>query len=333
MSGAPGAKVLVLYTGGTIGMVPRNAADPASPLVPAAKERLVGFVPNPLAPGIAWELRGLRDAAGREVEPLDSSNVGPLHWGLMAQAIAESYGAYDGFVILHGTDTLAYTGSALAFLLHNLGKPVVLTGSQHPISHPHTDAIGNFTHALRVAGGSGPAEVVICFGGRVLRACRAVKVSTCAAQGFAEPNPHAPRLPQRANGPFRADIALSRRVTVLSLHPGMDEAMVEAVLGRAEIEGCILRCFGSGNVPDDVLEAIGRACAAGKVVVAISQCPEGTVELGRYAAGAGLERAGVISGGDMTAEAALTKLMWLLANAPRDRVPALMRTNLRGELT
>lgn len=332
MSGAPGAKVLVLYTGGTIGMVPRDPAHPASPLIPAAKERLAGYVANPLEPGIAWDLRGLRDEAGREVEPLDSSNVGPLHWGLMARAIAENYESYDGFVILHGTDTLAYTGSALAFLLHNLGKPVVLTGSQRPITEPDTDALGNFTHALTVAGGSGIAEVTICFGGCLLRACRAVKLSITAERAFAEPNAPAPS-PQRADGPFRAHTALSRRATVLSLHPGMDGAMVEAVLGRDGIEGCVLRCFGSGNAPDDVLAAIGRACAAGRIVVAVSQCPEGAVEMGRYAAGAGLERAGVISGGDMTTEAALTKLMWLLANVERDQVPSLMRTNLRGELT
>ncbi|OAN54586.1 hypothetical protein A6A04_11705 [Paramagnetospirillum marisnigri] len=348
------ARVLVLYTGGTIGMVPADPADPASPLVPAPGERLARHLPNPLD-GVAWDLVGLTDDRGQPVEPLDSSDISPRHWPWMARSIAAAQLAYDGVVVLHGTDTMAYTGSALAFLLRDLAKPVVLTGAQHPLTTPGGDGAVNFANALRIAGtkasGLPPVpEVSLCFGDVLLRACRATKVSTSAGNAFASPN-HPPlgrvrdgiiriepsllRPPPAVETACRADAALEPGVVIATLSPGLGGAALGALLGHDSVKGCVLRGFGSGNAPADphLLEAIRRTVAAGKPVVGVSQCLEGMVETGRYHSGLGLARAGVLDGGDMTPEAALAKLMWLLPQSDGESLRRAMAADLRGERT
>ncbi|CAA7615513.1 L-asparaginase 1 [Magnetospirillum sp. SS-4] len=331
-------------------MAPCDPGDPASPLVPAGRDHLLRFAPNPPA-GIAWDVAELTDGNGDPVGPLDSSDIGPRHWCLMARAIAQAYDSHDGFVILHGTDTMAYTGSALSFLLDNLAKPVVLTGSQRPISAKDGDAAANFGNALAIAGHRATGlplvpEVVICFGDVLLRANRATKVSTTAARGFDSPNyPRLGRLggrididrslvlspPERA---FSAHAILSGTVAVVSLYPGVTGADLGRMLDLDGVDGYVLRSFGSGNAPTDrgVIAAIAGATAAGKVIVNITQCLEGGVEMGLYQAGHGLLEAGVVDGGRLTVEAALAKLTWLLATGSAESARSRMPIPLRGEM-
>lgn len=352
MPNPPITKVLVIYTGGTIGMVPRDPNNPASPLTPASAERLVKFVPNPLEGGIGWEIRGLADDSGNEVGPLDSSSVGPKHWCYMARAIADAYDSYDGFVILHGTDTMAYTGSALSFLLQNLSKPVIITGSQLPIFKHRTDAVLNFINALSIAGYKATGlpklnEVAICFADVLLRGCRATKVSTSAWQGFDTPNyPHlgaigehividrtALRPPPAENAPFFAHTTMNENVATVPLYPGMGGDVLGRFLSLNDVQGYIMCCFGTGNAPEDedFLNAVQKATNSGKIVVNTTQCLEGSVEMGLYEASFGLMQAGTITGLDLTPEAALTKLMWLLATEFGEEIRVQMQVDQRGE--
>ncbi len=347
------AKVLVIYTGGTIGMVPEAAADPESPLVPAGRERLARAIVNH-PDDIDWDLAGLADGAGGTLPPLDSSDVGPDHWTALAAQIVGAYERYDGFIVLHGTDTMAYSAAALSFLLENLRKPVVFTGSQLPIFASRSDAPGNLANALAVAGWPASRlpcipEVLIAFADVVLRGNRATKISTGAYRGFASPNlPPLARLgldiaversllrpgPDPA-APLRADRRLGAQIMDISLYPGITPGQLDAMLSVPGVEGYVLRCFGAGNAPGDpaLLAALGRATAAGRVIVAVKQSPEGTVEMGLYAAGSGLLRQGVLPGADMTAEAALAKLIWLLSRYEATEAAALIGQDLRGELT
>jgi L-asparaginase len=351
MTANPDAKVLVLYTGGTIGMVPSDSENAASPLRPAPKDRLVKFVPNPLG-GIAWDIEGLNNDEGEAVGPLDSSSVGPKHWVFMAKAIGKAYGMYDGFVVLHGTDTMAYTASALSFLLQNLGKPVIITGSQLPIFQHRTDAVMNFINALSIAGYKATGlprmpEVAICFGDVVLRGNRTTKVSTSRWQGFDSPNyPHIGRIgehiviekslllpvPDEQRSPFFANAVMEESVATIPIYPGMDANVLGRMLSL-DVSGVILRTFGAGNAPEseEFIAALKNAVASGKILVNTTQCLEGTVEQGLYEASFGLQNAGVITGLDLTPEAALTKLMWLLATEVREEVPVQMQISQRGE--
>jgi L-asparaginase len=348
------AKVLVIYTGGTIGMVPADARDPASPLRPGGPEPFLRAVANPLD-GVAWEMVALADGAGGVLPPLDSSDVGPRHWAALAAQVAAAYERYDGFVVLHGTDTMAYSASALSFLLENLGKPVVFTGSQLPILASRSDAPGNLANALAIAGwpsGKLPCipEVVIAFADVVLRGNRATKISTGAYRGFASPN-HAPlarlgldiaidtaRLrprPDPATHPFRAHDRLAAQVMDISLYPGITAGQLAAILAIPGVDGYVLRCFGAGNAPGEpgLLAALHDAVTAGRLVVAVKHCPEGAVEMGVYAAGTGLLRQGVLPGADMTAEAALAKLIWLLDRYGPAEAAARVGSDCRGELS
>jgi L-asparaginase len=345
-------KVLVLYTGGTIGMVPSIRGNPASPLKPAPKEDLIEYVPNPLD-RIAWDIVGLLDDRGDIVGPLDSSSVGPRHWVYMANAIEESYGNYDGFVILHGTDTMAYTASALSFLLQNLSKPVIITGSQLPIFQPRTDAVLNFINSLYIAGYRATnlprvPEVAICFGDALLRGNRTTKISTSRWQGFDTPNyswlgrigEHIAinksllrPVPNEELTPFFAHKLMQESVATIPLYPGMAAEALDNMLNLSA-RGFILRSFGAGNAPEDVkfLTALRKAVDSGKIVVNTTQCLEGTVEMGLYEASSGLQAAGVITGLDLTPEAALTKLMWLLASEEdASEVSTQMQIDQRGE--
>jgi L-asparaginase len=285
----------------------------------------------------------------REYDPLlDSANMTPAGWLRIARDIAANYDTFDGFVVLHGTDTMAYTASALAFLLDGLAKPVIVTGSQIPLGEVRNDARLNLITSLQVAGGEPIPEVCVCFGSRLLRGCRAVKVSADGLEAFDSPN--SPALGACGVDIF-VDWKLVRRpgerplvvkelgepyVAAMRVFPGI-RANVLANILQPPLQGLVLETYGVGNIPDrdpGLLDALEAATGRGVVIVNCTQCLAGSVDMGGYATGSGLQRAGVVSGRDMTAEAALAKLYYLLGlGLTCAEVREQMQRDLRGELT
>ncbi|KAI8902829.1 asparaginase-domain-containing protein [Globomyces pollinis-pini] len=285
-----------------------------------------------------------------EYDPLlDSSNMTMSDWVKIATDIELNYQLYDAFLVLHGTDTMAYTASALSFLLENLGKSVIITGSQVPLSEVRTDAIDNLLGALTIAGHFTIPEVGLFFDNKLLRGNRASKVNAIEFNAFDSPNLR-PLVHVGINidvsweniwrpkhlARFRVFKSMNPSVSSLRIFPGITEATVRAFFAPT-IKGVILETYGSGNAPSnrpDILEVIKEACDRGVVVVNCSQCKKATVS-SLYETGMALERLGVIPGADMTPECALTKLSYLLAKYKNDpvRVRSLIKRNLRGELT
>lgn len=349
------SKVCILYTGGTFGMTPSMPEMTSSPLAPADKAALEAALDGAgRGRGIDWELHSLTVDDGSELAPLDSSAVGPEHWLAIAASIERLYSRYDGFVVIHGTDTLAYTASALSFLLVNLAKPVVVTGSQRPIFFERTDAHQNFLNALYVAGYKAVGlpcvpEVTVCFGDHLLRGNRTRKISVEARAAFSSPNypalgtfgasihidrSHIREVPS-SDRPFYVHRKLEDRVMDLTLYPGVRGDQLRPIFERDDIKGFVLRTFGSGTTPRDpeLLEAVARAARQGTLMLVVTQCVEGSVDLGRYDASTNLLQAGVVSGFDLTPETALTKLMWILALEQGPELNAQVQVSHRGEQT
>ena len=338
--------ILLIYTGGTIGMS-RNPVTGA--LEPLDFAHLLRHIP---------ELSEV-DAdihTSQFTPPIDSSDVTPAQWEQLARIIATRYQDYDGFVVLHGTDTMAYTASALSYMLGNLTKPVIFTGSQLPIGQLRTDGKENLITAVSIAAardGDGRPyvpEVCIYFGGRLLRGNRTTKQSAEAFSAFASFN--CPALAHAGvdityrrdlilrpdyRRPMQPFYALDPNVIIISLFPGMRGDILQHILQTPGLKAVVMRTFGSGNAPRHpwLLSALREATDRGLVIVNISQCIQGAVEMSRYDCGLHLQQAGVISGCDSTVESAVTKLMHLLARYPDDpdAVRALMSQNLRGEIT
>ena len=324
-------RLLFLHTGGTLGMT-------------AAR-------PGPLAPGhydqtVLPYVRGLEEFAeidGQVVCNLDSSDMTPAIWEALGGAIARGIDDYDGFVILHGTDTMAWTAAALSFMLRGLRKPVVVTGAQRPIAQLRTDARSNLVHSTLCATLPIP-EVGLYFGNHLLRGNRATKVSIASYDAFESPD-HPPLVTMGVDvhigahlpgptEPFRLATGFCPDVAVLTPFPGMRPGLLAAAVA-AGARAVLLRAFGDGNLPRDGWpEAVRAAVDGGVAVVVTTQCTEGAVTPGRYANSAALDDAGALFAGDLTDEAAVVKLMWLLgqgADAPRLR-RVLLRP-LAGECT
>jgi L-asparaginase len=340
-------RVYVLYTGGTFGMEP-DLTTPGHPLRPMNVEKLADALPEAgeLAPGAAITLE-------RFDRLLDSSSMTPKDWVNIARRIEQNYKAHDGFIIIHGTDTLSYTASALSFMLENLAKPVVITGSQLPLPNPRTDANLNFGHALQIAAYKATdlpciPEVIVVFADKILRGCRTRKMSASSWTGFDSPN--CPPLGEigehvrifesqiRAAPPsgleLQVNSTLDSDVLDVSLYPGLRPEHLEAILSLDSVKGVVLRTYGTGNAPEDAsfINALKVGIEKGnKTVVNITQCPQGSVEMGLYAASIGLLDNGVISGLDMTPEAALTKLMVTMGTRIGKQVKLQMQINQRGE--
>lgn len=339
--------VLVLYTGGTLGMLPGpQGLMPGGDIEARLRQALATLPPDSQA-----RLPDFRvlDAGS----PIDSSSVTPADWQRLAALVSEHYRHHAGIVILHGTDTLAWSAASLAYQLQGIDRPVVLTGAMQPLEAEGSDALANVELALRFAADPRLQEVAICFAGRLLRGCRTRKWYTQAPHAFA--SPHHPLLGERVDedamlypgrglevqqrGAPRFELPdytpLARGgVARLVLWPGLTAWQLEAWLLDDRVHGALLEVWGAGTLPDDpaLIGVLARAVGEGKLVAAISQCPRGHLALGTYAAGHGLQEAGVLAGDDMTPEAAWTKLLHLLAQ-PLDEAERRRRflTPLVGE--
>jgi L-asparaginase len=332
-------RVYIAYTGGTIGMKrTRDGYVPASGYL----QQQMDAMPELKHPSMP------RFKVHEYAPLLDSSNMTPREWVAIARDIGDHYDNYDGFVVLHGTDTMAYTTSALPFMLHGLGKPVIVSGSQIPLCEVRNDGRENLITSLLIAANYDIPEVCLYFGGKLLRGCRAVKVSADGFAAFASPNVpplgtvgidieinwDLVRKPRRQK--MRVEELASPIVSALRLFPGIAPELVRNVL-RPPLQGLVLEAYGVGNGPDHneaFLAALADATSRGVVIVDCTQCLEGTVDLSEYAAGSALARAGVISGFDMTAEAALAKLYYLFSRGyGTERVKREVQRDLRGEMT
>ena len=332
-------KVCVIYTGGTIGMVETERGYAPE------KGRLGRILKNITALTGAgmprWELV--------EFDPLfDSSNISVGEWSHIAQAIQRRYDDYDGFVVLHGTDTMAYTASALSFMLDGLAKPVVLTGAQIPIGQARSDAPGNLIASILIAAEGKCPEVCLYFCGKLLRGCRATKLSADELAAFDSPNlpPLATsaidiRYNEKYIRPRGAELTVTEfdrdlPIAVLKIFPGIQFSLFEGIMTE-KLKGLVLEAFGVGNIPQcdgQLIPLVEKAAANGTVIIVCTQCLRGSVRLGAYETSSALQAAGALSGYDMTVEAAVTKLRYLFAKGyGRDRIRALMETDLRGELT
>lgn len=337
-------RVLLIYTGGTIGMGRNPKTGGLEPLDFAD---IISHMP---------ELEQVSTAIDvyQFPTPIDSSDMNHLMWAELVRIISKRYADYDGFVILHGTDTMAYTASALSFMLTNLTKPVILTGSQLPIGQLRTDGKENLITSIELASlqnenGLTPIpEVCIYFSGHLLRGNRSTKQNAeqfNAFESFNHPHlceagvefsfAHHHILKPDFSQPMVPHTEMNPNILVFSLFPGLQEGMVKHILDSNNLKGIVMRSFGSGNAPQQtwLTDLLRRATDRGITIVNISQCMAGRVEMGRYDAGVHLLNAGVVSGYDSTIEAATTKLMYLTAHHSDPAViKALMQTSIAGEI-
>ena len=332
-------KILIIHTGGTIGMFPtEHGYAPAK----EAFHTALSSIPELSSPAMpAWELI--------DMDPLlDSSNISVNEWNRIGFLIAEHYDRYDGFVVLHGTDTMAYTASALSFMLENNSKPVILTGSQIPLCEIRNDARDNLLTSLLIAADDKVHEVCLYFGGKLLRGNRSMKYSADDLIAFESPNYpsladvgininyHPSALLPPAAGSFALHPFENVPIGVIKVFPGIQFGLFDAVMTEM-LRGIVIETFGSGNIPESekaLLPIIRKATENGTVMVICSQCPHGTVTLGAYETSLALSNAGAVSGYDLTTEAAVAKLYYLFSRGlSGNEIKAGMEQNLRGEMT
>ncbi len=338
--------LLLIYTGGTIGMK-QDMKDLT--LKPFDFSQILDEVPE--IRKFAFKI----DTYSFE-PPIDSSDVEPSLWQDLARLIKEKYEDYDGFIILHGTDTMSYSASALSFMLDGLTKPVIFTGSQLPIGVPRTDGKENLISAVEIAsakdeeGHPAVPEVCVCFDSLLMRGNRSTKVNSEVFRAFQSPNfpPLAEaginirynneyiRKPNDWYQSLTINTELDTRVSILKIHPGITPEVVRNILCGKDTRAIIMETYGSGNAPtrDWFLDIVKESSAMNKIIVNVTQCLAGTVNMNIYANGKALERAGVIDGYDSTTESALAKLFYLMGKS-RDNewVNAMMSRNLKGEIS
>ena len=339
-------RILLLYTGGTIGM----KQDPVTlALKPFNFNQILEEVPELKKFGCEIDTYSF--------DPLiDSSDMQPEFWVRLARMIQENYSKYDGFVVLHGTDTMSYTASALSFMFENLAKPVVLTGSQLPIGMLRTDGKENLISSIEIAssadenGNPVVPEVCIYFDAHLYRGNRTTKYNAENFRAFRSANfpvladvgihikfnPNNILVPDSFSEPLEISTALDTRVAVLRIFPGITPEVMDAILGMEGLRGVVLETFGSGNAPtaEWFVERIKNAVRRGLLVLNVTQCQAGKVDMDAYATGIALKNEGVVSGYDSTIEAAITKMFYVLGQTDDlSEAKILLNSNLRGEIS
>jgi len=338
------SSVLIVYTGGTIGMVQRPESGT---LTPVKFDQILNEVPE--LNKFNYHIQTITFSPA-----LDSSNMSPSVWVKIAQTIKKNYNDFDGFVILHGTDTMAYTASALSFMFENLDKPIILTGSQLPIGTIRTDGKENLITSVEIAaakenGKSKVPEVCIYFDFNLYRGNRTVKRDSEQFSAF-----HSVNYPALAvagvdirysnefiykpenNGILKVNTKFDDNVVILKMFPGISEKVFSSIINIQELKGIVLETFGSGNVPTTpwLINCIKKAIKKGIIILNITQCEGGRVIMGQYETSLELLNAGVVSGKDMTSEAAITKLMFLLGQGlNNNEIKFYLNKSLRGEIS
>ena len=339
------ARILLIYTGGTIGMVKDYETGT---LRPFDFDELIKNIPE--LDQLDCTLKGVSFK-----KPIDSSNMNPKYWELMATLIEENYDAFDGFVILHGSDTMSYSASALSFMLENLTKPVIFTGSQLPIGDLRTDAKENLITSIQIAslkekGSSVVQEVGLYFEYKLYRANRTTKINAEHFEAFASLNypplvesgvhlkvdhAHLRKSPARKK-PFKVHKEMDDNVAILKLFPGLNEKVLNTMLNTKGLKALVLETYGAGNAPTDgwFLNALENAVSSGLHIINVTQCSGGSTAMGHYQTSKRLESMQVIDGKDITTEAAIAKAMYLLGAHISDRLfKTVFETSLRGEMS
>ena len=336
--------ILLIYTGGTIGMVKDYKTGA---LRTFNFDKLLKHIPeinhlNCTIKSISLE------------EPIDSSNMNTANWVLITEIIEENYKTYDGFVVLHGSDTMSYTASAISFMLENLSKPVIFTGSQLPIGDLRTDAKENLITSIEIAstqekGKSVISEVCLYFEYKLYRANRTTKINAEHFEAFTSPNfpplgesgVHLKFNKQLIYKPkerkrLKVRKELNNNVVILKIFPGITQTVVESILSSKGLKGVILETYGSGNAPTEkwFVNLLKKAIDKGVHIINVTQCIGGSVIMGQYETSIELEKIGIINGKDITTESALAKLMYLLGgNIPKNKFKTIFETQLRGEIS
>lgn len=338
---SPRGRVLIIYTGGTFGMT----YDKDGVLIPFDFGLILEHLPT--LRNLALELTVISFE-----NPIDSSNIEPSHWQALAEIIAKNHDSKDGFVVLHGTDTMAYTASAVSFMLDGLSKPVIFTGAQLPIAEPRSDARENLITALEIASAKkdGKAlvpEVCIYFDYELLRGNRSKKVESMQFDAFDSGNypPLAKAgvkidynyafIREASSNGVKLRTNIDSNISIIKLFPGISDASIEAILNTRDLKAVILETYGSGNAPTSttLIASLEKAIGRGIIVLNISQCPGGMVTQGRYETSRELLKIGVIGGADMTTEAAVTKLMILMGEYGQEKTRPMIGKSLAGELS